>query len=79
MKISKSQLKEIIKKELSELGMSGKARHRGSLVAAAQGDVVINMSGNLTLDLVLPNGQTFAITAQLDQGDLDTLRDEGLM
>ena len=68
-----------IEKELSELDMAGKARHGGSLVATAQGDVVINISGNLTLDLVLPNGQTFAVTAQLDRGDLDTLRDEGLI
>ena len=79
MKITKQQLKQLIKEELSELDMAGKGRHRGSLVASAQGDVVINMSGNLTLDLVLPNGQTFAVTAQLDQGDLETLRDEGLM
>ena len=79
MKVTKAQLKRIIKEEINELDMTGKARHMGSLVAGAGGDVVINMSGQLTLDLVLPNGETWAVTAQLDQGDLETLQDEGLL
>ena len=74
MKITKTQLKKLIKEALDEAG----ARHMGSAQLEAQGLVNIGTDGSFNMDVII-NGSPEAVTGQLDEGSVDTLRELGAL
>ena len=74
MKITKEQLKKLIKEALDEAG----ARHMGSAQLEAKGPVNIGTDGSFNMDVII-NGSPEAITGKLDVDSVDTLRDLGAL
>ena len=74
MKITKEQLKQIIKEALDEAG----ARHMGSAQLEAQGPVNIGTDGSFNMDVII-NGSPEAITGQLDKDSVESLRELGAL
>ena len=75
MKITKEQLKQIIKEALDE----GGARHMGSAQLQAGDDPVnIGTDGSFNMDVII-NGSPEAITGQLDKDSVESLRELGAL
>ena len=78
MKITKTQLKQIIKEEIKEAIRAGSAMPVGGALLEPDGPVVVmGASGAFNMD-VMVDGQSLAITGQLDPDVVEELLD-GLM
>jgi hypothetical protein len=76
MKITKSQLKQIIKEELGQ----AMARPHGTatLQPNSKVPVTIMADGTFNMDVVV-EGQSFAITGTIDPGTLEQLKEAGVL
>ena len=78
MKITKTQLKEIIKEEIKEAIRAGSAMPAGGALLEPDGPVVVGASGAFNMD-VMVDGQSLAITGQLDPDVMEELLDAGVL
>jgi len=79
MKITKRQLKEMIKEEISEAIGAGSAMPVGGALLEPDGPVVIvGASGTFNMDVVV-DGQSLAITGQLHPDVVEELIDAGVL
>ena len=78
MKITKTQLKQIIKEELDEaierVGPGG-ARGMNDIIPTDVANMVLNRNGRFILDVELPNGEQLSVDGQLDENSLAELLD----
>ena len=78
MKITRSQLKQIIKEELDEaierVGPGG-ARGMNDIIPTDVANMVLNRNGRFILDVELPNGEQLSVDGQLDENSLAELLD----
>ena len=78
MKITKTQLKQIIKEELDEaierMGPGG-ARGMNDIIPTDVANMVLNRNGSFILDVELPNGEQLSVDGQLDENSLAELLD----
>ena len=78
MKITKTQLKEIIKEELDEaVGRMAPSSAYGmnQIVPTDVANMVLNRNGSFILDVELPNGEQLSVDGQLDENSLAELLD----
>ena len=78
MKITKTQLKQIIKEELDEaVGrmVPGSARGTNQIIPTDVANMVLNRNGSFILDVELPNGEQLSVDGQLDENSLAELLD----
>ena len=78
MKITKSQLKQIIKEELDEAVervVPGSARGMNQIIPTDVANMVLNRNGRFILDVELPNGEQLSVDGQLDENSLAELLD----
>ena len=77
MKITKTQLKEIIKEELDEAIMRATSSAYGmnQIVPTDVANMVLNRNGSFILDVELPNGEQLSVDGQLDENSLAELLD----
>ena len=78
MKITKTQLKQIIKEELDEaierVGPGG-ARGMNDIIPTDVANMVLNRNGRFILDVELPNGEELSVDGQLHEDSLAELLD----
>ena len=78
MKITKSQLKQIIKEELDEAierMAPSSARGMNDIIPTDVANMVLNRNGRFILDVELPNGEQLSVDGQLDENSLAELLD----
>ena len=78
MKITKTQLKQIIKEELDEaVGRMAPRSAYGmnQIVPTDVANMVLNRNGSFILDVELPNGEQLSVDGQLDENSLAELLD----
>ena len=78
MKITKTQLKQIIKEELDEAierMAPSSARGMNDIIPTAVANMVLNRNGSFILDVELPNGEQLSVDGQLDENSLAELLD----
>ena len=78
MKITKTQLKQIIKEELDEaierVGPGG-ARGMNDIIPTDVANMGLNRNGRFILDVELPNGEELSVDGQLHEDSLAELLD----
>ncbi len=78
MKITKTQLKQIIKEELDEaierVGPGG-PRGMNDIIPTDVANMVLNRNGRFILDVELPNGEELSVDGQLHEDSLAELLD----
>ena len=78
MKITKTQLKQIIKEELDEAldrMAPSSARGMNDIIPTDVANMVLNRNGRFILDVELPNGEQLSVDGQLDENSLAELLD----
>ena len=78
MKITKTQLKQIIKEELDEAierMAPSSARGMNDIIPTDVANMVLNRNGSFILDVELPNGEQLSVDGQLDENSLAELLD----
>ena len=78
MKLTKTQLKQIIKEEIKEATSRSFARREGSAFLEPDGPITVESSGIFNMD-VMANGQSYTITGQLDPDVMEELIDDGVL
>ena len=78
MKITKTQLKQIIKEELDEAierMAPSSARGMNDIIPTDVANMVLNRNGRFILDVELPNGEELSVDGQLHEDSLAELLD----